>query len=445
MTLMERADVVLVYPQRAPRRGRHWIMPSLGLMYLSASLRQAGYSVRHLDHTFLERGEVLAEIERLKPSVVGVYCMITMQDEALALAAALRGRALTVAGGPYPSGEPDAFVDHFDLVAVGEGEETIVEVMRHLGDRSFDEVSGLVFRRDGEIVRTPARIRQRDMSQLPLPYRGDLPNADYIAYWRRHWGAATTPLMSTRGCPFRCDFCHKAVFGDLFTARPAGSVIAEMEEIAGLGYDHVWMSDDLFTLNYRRTFDLAEAIASARLGLTWECLSRVTHVDRALFEQMRRAGCKRIFFGIESGDEHVLKEMKKGITPGQARAAVEACVDAGIKAAGFFMVGYLGETTDSLIRSINFSSSLPLDYVSYTVAYPLPGTGFYERVRERRSRGEWHRVRHNRLLFNTDFSERKLRLAILKGAIQHRLNRLHLQPAARAFQLATDPVLRRLR
>jgi anaerobic magnesium-protoporphyrin IX monomethyl ester cyclase len=109
------------------------------------------------------------------------------------------------------------------------------------------------------------------------------------------------------------------------------------------------------------------------------------------------------------------------------------------------MVGYLGETTDSLIRSINFSSSLPLDYVSYTIAYPLPGTGFYERVRERRQRGEWHKVRHNRLLFNTDFSEHKLRAAILKGAIQHRLNRMHLRPAARAFQLATDPVLRALR
>ncbi|HYM67583.1 MAG TPA: radical SAM protein, partial [Patescibacteria group bacterium] len=183
----------------------------------------------------------------------------------------------------------------------------------------------------------------------------------------------------------------------------------------------------------------------ANLPLTWECLSRVTHVDRALFEQMRRAGCRRIFFGIESGDENVLKEMKKGITPDQARAAVEACVAAGIKAAGFFMVGYLGETTESLIRSINFSSSLPLDYVSYTIAYPLPGTGFYERVRERRRLGEWHKVRHNRLLFNTDFSELKLRAAILKGAVQHRLNRMHLRPAARAFQMATDPFLRALR
>ena len=442
---LETADVVLVYPQRAPKQGRHWIMPSLGLMYLSASLRRAGYNVRHIDHTFMERTSVLEEIERLKPSVIGIYCMITMQDEALSLAEQVRDKALTVVGGPYPSGEPDTFVDQFDLVAVGEGEETIVQILEHLDDRRFEEIPGLVFKRDGEIVRTTPRVRSKDMSQLPLPYRGDIPNAEYIHYWRRHWKDATTPLMSTRGCPFRCDFCHKSVFGDLFSARPVESVVAEMREIAELGYDHIWMSDDLFTLNYRRTFELAQAIEDAHLPLTWECLSRVTHVDQALFEQMHRAGCKRIFFGIESGDANVLKEMKKGITPDQARAAVEACVAAGIKAAGFFMVGYLGETTDSLIRSINFSSSLPLDYVSYTIAYPLPGTGFYERVRERRQRGEWHKVRHNRLLFNTDFSEHKLRAAILKGAIQHRLNRMHLRPAARAFELATNPLLRALR
>ena len=438
----ERADVVLVYPQRAPEHGRHWIMPSLGLMYLSASLRRAGYTVRHIDHTFLERREVLEQIDSLQPRVIGIYCMITMQDEALSLAAQVRDKALTVVGGPYPSGEPETFVDNFDLVAVGEGEETILGIMEHLDDRRFEDVDGLVFKRDGRVIKTEPRVRTKDMSHLPLPYRGDIPNAEYVAYWRRHWKDATTPLMSTRGCPFRCDFCHKSVFGDLFSARPVESVVAEMREIAELGYDHIWMSDDLFTLNYKRTFQLAQAIEEAHLPLTWECLSRVTHVDKALFDQMHRAGCKRIFFGIESGDENVLKEMKKGITPDQARAAVEACVAAGIKAAGFFMVGYLGETTDSLIRSINFSSSLPLDYVSYTIAYPLPGTGFYERVRERRQHGEWHKVRHNRLLFNTDFSEHKLRAAILKGAIQHRLNKMHMKPAARAFQLATDSVLR---
>ena len=443
---MTETDVVLIYPQMAPRRGRHWIMPSLGLMYLSAALREAGYSVRHLDHTFLERAEVLAEVERLRPSMVGIYCMVTMQDEAFALAEALRGRVpLLVAGGPYPSGDPDAFLDRFDLVAVGEGEETVVEIMRHLDDRAFEEVRGLVFRRGGEVVRTPPRVRTRDMTRLPLPYRGDLPNQQYIRYWRRHWKEATTPVMTTRGCPFRCDFCHKPVFGDLFRARPAESVIAELREVAELGYDHVWMSDDLFTLDHDRTMALCAEIEAARIPLTWECLSRVTHVDEDLFRQMRRAGCSRVFFGIESADAGVLKEMRKGITPDQSRAAVEACVRAGVKAAGFFMVGYLGETDDSLLRTIAFSSRLPLDYVSYTIAYPLPGTGFHARVEERRQHGEWHRVRHNRLLFNTDFSETKLRLAIYKGAIQHRLRRARLAPVARAFELATDPVLRAIR
>ena len=203
MSGANRVDVVLVYPQRAPAQGRHWIMPSLGLMYLSASLRRAGYSVRHIDHTFLERREVLHEIERLQPAVIGIYCMITMQDEALSLASQVRGKALTIVGGPYPSGEPETFVDEFDLVAVGEGEETIVQVMEHIDDRRFEDVGGLVFKRDGEIVRTEPRARSKDMSELPLPYRGDIPNAQYITYWRKHWKDATTPLMSTRGCPFR--------------------------------------------------------------------------------------------------------------------------------------------------------------------------------------------------------------------------------------------------
>jgi anaerobic magnesium-protoporphyrin IX monomethyl ester cyclase len=443
--MTQRTDVVLVYPQRAPRKGRHWIMPSLGLMYLSAALRQAGYTVRHIDHTFLERHEVLAEIERLRPSVIGVYCMITMQDEAFSLAEQVRGKALTIVGGPYPSGEPEPFLDRFDLVAVGEGEETIVQVMRHLDDRRFEEIPGLVFRRDGEVVRTDARTRSKDMSQLPLPYRRDLPNQQYIDYWRKQWKDATTPLMSTRGCPFRCEFCHKPVFGDLFRARQGSNVIEEMREIAELGYDHVWMSDDLFTLNYRRTMELCQEIEEARLPLTWECLSRVTQVDYDLFAQMRRAGCKRIFFGIESGDEGVLKQMAKGIRPEQAREAVEACVKAGIKAAGFFMVGYLGETQESLLKTIRFSSHLPLDYVSYTIAYPLPGTKFFSRVKERRQEGEWHYIRHNRLLFNSDFSERKLRFAIVKGAVQHKLRRLHMKPLASAFEVATDPVLRAMR
>src|SRR4029077_4179193 len=113
----------------------------------------------------------------------------------LSLAAQVRGKALTVVGGPYPSGEPDTFVDSFDLVAVGEGEETIVRIMEHLDDRIFEEIPGVVFKRGDEIVRSTARTRSKDMSHLPLPYRGDVPNTEYIAYWRRHWKDATTPLM----------------------------------------------------------------------------------------------------------------------------------------------------------------------------------------------------------------------------------------------------------
>src|SRR2546426_2789416 len=200
--ITEHVDVVLVYPQRAPPQGRHWIMPSLGLMYLSASLRHAGYSVKHIDHTFLERREVLAEIDRLRPSVIGIYCMITMQDEALSLAEQVRGKALTVVGGPYPSGEPETFVNQFDLVPVGEGGETIGSILEHLGDRRFDEIPGVVFKRDGRVVRSTARQRTKDMTHLPLPYRGDIPNDHTSATCPKLGKTAPTHLCRPRGGHF---------------------------------------------------------------------------------------------------------------------------------------------------------------------------------------------------------------------------------------------------
>src|SRR2546430_14033401 len=189
----------------------------------------------------------------------------------------------------------------------------------------------------------------------------------------------------------------------------------------------------------------AEEDALAARPLTGGCLSRVTQVDYELFAQMKRGGCKRIFFGIESGDEGVLKQMQKGIKLEHAEEAAAACVKAGIKAAGVFMVGYLGETPESLMRTIRLSSHPPLDYVSYTIAYPLPGTKFHSRVAERRQEGEWHYIRHNRLLFNSDFTERKLRFAIIKGAVQHKLRRHHMKPLATAVEVATDPVRRAMR
>src|SRR3979411_289998 len=184
---MDQVDVVLIYPQRAPSRGRHWIMPSLGLAYLSSAMRNAGSWVRQVAHPFLDGRQVLAEVERLKPAVIGIYCMVTMQDETFSLARDLRGKALLVVGGPYPSGEPEPFLDDFDLVGVGEGEETIVEILRHLDDRRWEEIKGLAFKTSsGEVVKTEARARSKDMSVLAPPYRGDLPNAEYIDYWRTH-------------------------------------------------------------------------------------------------------------------------------------------------------------------------------------------------------------------------------------------------------------------
>jgi len=266
------------------------------------------------------------------------------------------------------------------------------------------------------------------------------------------------------GCEHRCTFCYVRAF-EKRADRPSddryGRTIRVKTNIAAVLRQELsrrsWRFESVVIGaatdpyqpaegTYRLTRACLKALADHANpgGLITRGPMIVRDID-VLTDLARRAAFS-VTFSIPTLDEEVWRRTEPGTAhPRQRLKAISQLVAAGIKAAGFFMVGYLGETTDSLIRSINFSSSLPLDYVSYTIAYPLPGTGFYDRVHERRQKGEWHKVRHNRLLFNTDFSENKLRAAILKGAIQHRLNKLHLRPAARVFELATNPLLRVLR
>ncbi len=163
---------------------------------------------------------------------------------------------------------------------------------------------------------------------------------------------------------------------------------------------------------------------------------------------MKEAGCVRIFFGLESGNNHILKIMKKNITVSEEKRAVEITKKSNIKAGGFFILGYPGESNQTLIETVNFSSSLPLDYLSYTVPYPLPGTDLYQKVKDRLKNTTWETPKSHKLLFKSDFSEYKLKLAMVKGLVQHRLrsNRnkigLYLEPL---FRKITDFLVKLVR
>ena len=329
-----------------------------------------------------------------RAAVVGIYCMVSMLDECLWFARQLRSQArLLVAGGPLPSCDPEPFLEHFDVVVVGEGEQTMQDLLHALEQGSgFADIAGIVYRAtpalpgQPELVHTPARPFIRDLDQVPFPARDLLPNEGYIRYTREKYGYSITTVMSTRGCPFRCEFCSNVVFGGSFRQRSAASVVDEVEAALHLGYDRISFSDDVFTMNRERVVAICREIRRRGLDFHWECLARVDALDFTTASEMRLAGCTRVFFGIESGSNEILELMNKKITTDQAQAAVEAARRAGLEVGAFFILCYPGDTDETVLQTLRFATRLPLDYLGLSIPYPLPGTALYNRTREQIAR-----------------------------------------------------------
>ncbi len=420
--------VTLVYPYFHPHSDSSiFRFPPLGLGYMAAYLKQSGVSVEIVDCTFIKQEDALRRIIDSKPKIIGIQSMYSMKEKSLELAQLLKSHCeLLVAGGALPTTEPEAFLENFDLAVVGEGEQTMLDIVNQFkvgGD--FSQVKGIVYREKdtGQIKKTTPRSLNKDLNAFPNPSRELFDNNAYKEYYSKKFGYTTTAIMSSRGCPFSCDFCSKPVFGNDFRARAASNVVDEMEEVISLGYSRIWFADDCFTLDRERLMGICDEIIGRGLKIGWECLSRVDTLDSETVDKMKQAGCIRMFFGIESGNDSILVLMKKQITTAKVRKALSLCKNSGIKAGAFFIVGYPGENDKTVLETIKFASSLPLDYLSFTLPYPIPGTPLYERLSGELISEEWEEPKNinfvkHKLLFASGLSERKLKFAIIKGMIQ---------------------------
>ena len=369
-------DVVLVYPYSKPSRDRSvFRFPPLGLGYIASYLRANGISVEVVDCTFIDEKEALSRIWKSSPSIIGIYSMYTMEEKAFRLAELLKDKCdLLVAGGPLPTVYPERYLQAFDVVAIGEGEQTMLEiVIAQKNGGNLSKIDGIAYRKNGtdrlstkqnSVVLNPARQLIPDLDSIPFPARDLFDNYAYIDNCRKTDGHAITSMMTSRGCPYNCDFCSKPVFGNITRMRSSENVVDEIEDVLSYGYDRVFFQDDCFTLDEQRVEEICDEILNRRLAFKWRCLSRVDSIKPEIVSKMRQAGCEQIFFGIESGNNSVLKIMKKQFTAEQARKAVETAASEGVETGAFFILGYPGETDQTILDTIRFATSLPLDYRS---------------------------------------------------------------------------------
>lgn len=447
--------VVLVYPYFHPANDNSiFRFPPLGLGYLASALKGHGFKVDLVDCTFMQFEQAVEKVKRAKAQIVGFYSMFSMKKTTLELAASIKSesggnRSLFVVGGPLPSWSPESFLGAFDVVVVGEGEETIVEVADCIEQgTSFSKVKGLVFREDDRIVSTEPRQFIGELDKLAFPLREQFDNEAYKRYYLDTFGYTISSMITSRGCPFSCDFCSRPIFGADMRSRSAANIVDEVQQIETLGYDRVWFADDCFTLNQKHILAVCQEMVRRKINVGWECLSRVDTMDTEVAEGMKKSGCLRVFFGIESGNDSVLSLMNKHITTVQAKRAVYAAKAAGLKVGAFFIVGYPGENNKTVLDTVRFASSLPLDYLSFTLPYPIPGTPLYERVKDKGVAIEdweepknYHLIRH-KLLYASGFSEWKLKFAIGKAHAQfygrRRLGKVGYSILGKPFEILTD-------
>ena len=422
------AKVTLIYPYFQPYRDNSLFrFPPLGAGYVAASLMKHGVPVELVDCTFLSRREVIEKVKRSNPQIIGIYSMFSMKKTSMAMARLFKDSCnLLVVGGPLPTLNPAGFLDTFDLAVIGEAEQSMIELVDCFENgRDFSSVKGIAYRKMGKIRITSSRGFVKNLDGLPFPSRELFDNDAYKRYYARRFGYTTTPMIASRGCPFLCDFCSRPVFGTSFRARSAANIVDEMDSIGDLGYDRVWFADDCFTLNRDHLLKVCDEMIRRGSILNWECLSRVDTMRRDVATRMRRAGCVRVFFGIESGNDRILALMNKQITVEQAKRAILAAKAEGLQVGAFFIVGYPGENNKTVLDTLRFASSLSLDYLSFTLPYPIPGTSLFDRVKGESnfSVDDWEEPKNwslisHKLLYEAGFSEAKLKFGIGKAHLQ---------------------------
>jgi len=361
----------------------------IGLAYIASVLKAEGHEVSVLDLTVHPRSpeDFGALVRQEKPDMVGFTAVTPTVNMAVEYASKAKeaGASLTVIGGPHVTALPDEAIEKgVDVVVRGEGEITMKELAANPG--AVANIKGLSYMSGGKVVHNPDREFIEDLDSLPFPARGLFP--DMRNYKGQPVLGNRTPIgniSTSRGCPYGCRFCFKALFGRKFRARSAASIVEEWAHLVNdFGVKEITISDDAFTTDAKRVHEVCDMLISRGLNIPWTCSNgiRVNTATYDTLKHMREAGCYRAAFGIENGDEEVLKAIGKKITLKQVEDAIKTARRVGIKTTGFFMLGGPWDTMATMQKTIDFAVRVQPDYAQFSIATPYPGSELYDIVRK---------------------------------------------------------------
>lgn len=362
--------------------------PPLGILYISAFLKQHGVDVGIFDSTFARRSDFESRLRKERPAAVGIYANMLTRVSVLGLIEVCRRSGIpVVVGGPDPANYAEEYLRcGADVVVIGEGEETLLELLPKLGKSGSDlnGVQGVVFSRDGDTIRTEARPKIRDLDSLPFPDRAAIPIRQYLEVWRNHHGRGALSLITARGCPYTCRWCSHSVFGYSYRTRSPENVADEIESVLDqYKPEMLWYADDVFTIHRRWLLAFHRELQRRGIQVPFETISREDRLDEEIVETLASMGCYRLWIGSESGSQTVLDAMDRRTNASRVREMVACLQRHGIRAGMFIMLGYEGEEPEDIHETVDHVRRSAPDDLLTTIAYPIKGTPYYEAVQSR--------------------------------------------------------------
>ena len=358
--------------------------PPLNLLIIAGALKEEGHMVKLVDLDLIEENifEMLEKaIQEFKPDIAGITFTSALYGQCMKTIEIVRKyapNALIIAGGSHASSDPKSVLEKdIDIAIMGEGDYAVNEIIKH----ELKDLKGIAYKNEKkEIIINPPRPFEKDLDKTPLP---DYDLVDIYAYnmpytLRRSFPVA--PLETSRGCLFGCVYCTKSVQGRTFRVKSPQRVFQEIKALKERGYKEFHIVDDMFTTFPSRSKEVCNLLMDNNIDMKWMCSNgiRVNSVSEELLRMMKKAGCYSISFGVESGNDKILKRIDKAATTDEARNAIKLCKKVGIQTICFFMFGLPDETEENLRETLDFAKELNPDIAKFDIMIPLPSTVIYE-------------------------------------------------------------------
>jgi len=413
----------------------------LGTLYAASLMRQEGYAVALHDVMFArEAEEVIPAIEKFQPGILVIYddgfnyltkmCLTNMRKAAFKMSKLAKERGCTVIVSSSDS------TDHYeqyieegaDFILIGEAEVTLLELVNALQENKKDisTIPGIAFKQNDCVIKTARRSVLKDLDSLPLPAWDLVDIQPYRQSWLDHAGYFSMNMGTTRGCPFKCNWCAKPIYGNRYNSRSPQNVVQELKMLKEkFQFDHIWFCDDIFGLKPGWVNEFADIIEKENLGFRFKIQARADLLlQENYIRDLARAGCENIWMGAESGSQKVLDAMDKGITIEQIHESTKLIRKYGMNPSFFIQFGYVGETKEDIKKTIKMINELLPYEIGISVSYPLPGTGFYEKVKsDLKEKTNWTDSDELALMFRNTYQP-----AFYKQLYRyvHRTYRMHL-------------------